>query len=466
MSAYQDFLDRKAQLGQMTGFAPLWMPDFLFDFQQALVDWALRRGRAAIFADCGLGKTPMQLVWADNVVRQTKRPVLILTPLAVSHQTIKEAEKFNIAASRCRTGSKPKGIVVTNYERLHYFDPADFAGCVCDESSILKAFEGERRQQITGFMRKLQYRLLCTATAAPNDYIELGTSSEALGELGYTDMLTKFFKNDQHTIKPTRIGYRDKGKDFSAMQESAKWRFKGHAEVPFWRWVCSWARAVRKPSDLGFSDDRFVLPPLIERDHMIDVDKPAGGMLFSLPAVGLAEQRSERRRTIEERCEKAAALAEAHQGQSISWCHLNDEGNMLERMIHDAYQVSGEDDDDSKEEKFIAFADGQIRNLVTKGVIGAWGLNFQNCQHMTTFPSHSFEQYYQIVRRCWRFGQRLPVTVDMITTEGEKSVLKNLQRKAVAADKMFSGLVAHMNEAASIRRHSEFTMRQETPAWL
>lgn len=466
MSAYQDFLDRKAQLGQMCGFAPLSLPPFLFDFQQALVDWALRKGRAAIYADCGLGKTPMQLVWADNVARKTNRAVLILTPLAVSHQTIKEAEKFGIEASRCRTGSNPKGIIVTNYERLHYFNPADFSGCVCDESSILKSFEGERRQQITEFMKKLQYRLLCTATAAPNDYIELGTSSEALGELGYTDMLMKFFKNDQNTIKPMRLGYRDKSKDFSAMQESAKWRFKGHAEIPFWRWVCSWARAVRKPSDLGFSDDRFVLPPLIERDHMIDVDKPADGMLFSLPAVGLAEQRSERRRTIEERCEKAASLVSDHQGQSIAWCHLNSEGDLLQRMIPGAIQVSGNDDDDAKEEKFIAFANGQIRDLVTKGVIGAWGLNFQNCQHMTTFPSHSFEQYYQIIRRCWRFGQRLPVTVDMITTEGEKSVLKNLQRKAAAADKMFSGLVAHMNEAVSIGPRGEFTTEQGSPSWL
>ena len=463
MSAYQDFLDRKAQLGQMSGFEPISLPSFLFDFQQALVDWALRKGRAAIYADCGLGKTPMQLVWADNVVRKTNRPVLILTPLAVSHQTIKEAEKFDIEATRCRTGTSPKGIVVTNYERLHYFYPADFSGCVCDESSILKSFEGERRQQITEFMKKLPYRLLCTATAAPNDYIELGTSSEALGELGYTDMLMRFFKNDQHTVKPMRGGVREQRPE---AERTDKWRFKGHAEIPFWCWVCSWARAIRKPSDLGFSDDRFVLPPLIERDHMINIDNPPDGMLFSLPAVGLAEQRSERRRTIEDRCGKAASLVAAHRGQSISWCHLNAEGDLLERMIPGASQVSGDDDDDAKEEKFIAFASGQIRDLVTKGVIGAWGLNFQNCQHMTTFPSHSFEQYYQIIRRCWRFGQRFPVTVDMITTEGEKSVLKNLQRKADAADKMFSGLVSHMTEANSICRYIEFKEKQGSPSWL
>ena len=464
IDAYQEFLDRKAQLGRMDGFDPLWMPDFLFGFQKALVEWALRKGRSAIFADCGLGKTVQQLVWAENVVRKTNLPVLILTPLAVSHQTITEAQKFGIEATRSQTGQNVKGIVVTNYERLHYFDPTDFAGCVCDESSILKSFEGERRQQITEFMKQLPYRLLCTATAAPNDYIELGTSSEALGELGYTDMLTKFFKNEQNTIRPIR--HFDKGKSFAGVESSAKWRFKGHAEVPFWRWVCSWARAVRRPSDLGFADDGFILPPLIERDFMIEIDKPADGMLFSLPAVGLAEQRAERRRTIDERCAKAASLVADTGKPAIMWCHLNDEGDLLTEMVHDAKQISGDDEDEEKEEKFIAFATGQLRVLVTKPKIGAWGLNFQHCQHMTSFPSHSYEQYYQSIRRCWRFGQKLPVVADIITTEGEKSVLKNLQRKAVAADKMFDGLITHMNAATSLNRSSDFTQTEGLPSWL
>lgn len=464
MSGYLDFIDRKAQLGRMDGFEPLIMPDFLFGFQQHLVDWALRKGRAAIFADCGLGKTVQQLVWADNVVRKTNRPVLILTPLAVAHQTVAEAAKFGIEARRAVSGANASGIVVANYEKLHYFDPQDFSGCVCDESSILKSFEGERRQQITDFMKKLQYRLLCTATAAPNDYIELGTSSEALGELGYTDMLTRFFKNEQNTIKPIR--HYDKGKSFAGVENAAKWRFKGHAETAFWRWVCSWARAVRRPSDLGFSDEGFVLPPLIERDFMIDIDKPADGMLFSLPAVGLAEQRAERRRTVEERCAKAASLVADTGEPALMWCHLNDEGNLLESMVPGAVQISGDDADEAKEERFIAFAAGQIRTLVTKPKIGAWGLNFQQCHHMTTFPSHSYEQYYQGVRRCWRFGQTKPVTVDIITTEGEKSVLRNLQRKATAADKMFAGLIEHMNEAIKIDRSHEFTKVQEVPSWL
>lgn len=461
---YADFLFGKSQLGSHDGFDPVWMPDFLFGFQRDLVEWALLKGKAAIFADCGLGKTPMQLVWAENVVRKTNKPVLILTPLAVSHQTIAEAHKFDIEAHRPKEGELHPGINVTNYERLHYFNPDDFAGCVCDESSILKSFDGARKSEITEFMRRLPYRLLCTATAAPNDYIELGTSSEALGELGYTDMLQRFFKNDQNTVKP--MVYRHYGQNFKALDDAAKWRFKGHAEIPFWRWVCSWARAIRRPSDLGFSDDGFILPPLIENDHLVEANKLAPGMLFSLPAVGLKEQREERRRTIDERCDKSASLVADTGKPALVWCHLNDEGDRLESIIQEAVQVSGSDSDEAKEEKFLAFAGGQIRVLVTKPKIGAWGLNFQHCSHVTFFPSHSFEQYYQGVRRCWRFGQKSPVVVDIVTTEGEKSVLQNLQRKAKAADKMFSDLVEHMNAAVSIDRGVRFTKQEEVPAWL
>lgn len=462
---YAAFLDLKTQLGSFDGFEPVFMPDFLFDFQKALVEWAVRKGKAAIFADCGLGKTPMQLVWAENVVRKTNRPVLILTPLAVSHQTVAEAEKFGIEGTRTIPSGKASGIVVTNYERLHHFNPTDFAGCVCDESSILKSYDGTRRGEITEFMRKMPYRLLATATAAPNDYIELGTSSEALGELGHMDMLNRFFKNDQNTIKP--MTYRHHGQNFEKLEERAKWRFKGHAERDFWRWVCSWARALRRPSDLGFDDARFVLPPLIEEEHMVEAMKIAPGMLFALPAVGLKEQREERRRTIEERCEKAASLCkEPRDGQSLMWCHLNDEGDLLEKIVPDAVQVSGKDSDESKEEKFLAFAKGDIRVLVTKPKIGAWGLNFQNCAHITFFPSHSFEQYYQGVRRCWRFGQTKSVKVDIITTEGEQSVLKNLQRKATAADRMFSNLVGEMNQALRIERGQTFNEQEDVPSWL
>lgn len=461
---YAEFLERKTQLGQDAGFEPNFIPDFLFPFQKAMIEWSVRKGRGALFEDCGLGKSPQELVWAENVVRHTNKPVLLLTPLAVTFQMITEAEKFGIEAHRSNDGTVHPGINVTNYERLHHFNPNDFAGCVCDESSILKSFDGAYKSEITEFMRKLPYRLLGTATAAPNDYIELGTSSEALGELGYMDMLGRFFKNDQNTIRPTT--YRHHGQNFEKLDDSAKWRLKGHAEVPFWQWVCSWARAIRKPSDLGFSDDGFILPPLIEKDYLVESRTLASGMLFSLPAVGLKEQRDERRRTIAERCEKVAELVTAEPGPSVMWCHLNDEGDYLEKLVKDSIQISGKDSDESKEAKFIAFTKGQIKKLVIKPKIGAWGLNWQHCGHMTTFPSHSFEQYYQSVRRSYRYGRKGPVKVDIVTTEGEKSVLKNLQRKATACDKMFSDLIRYMGEAQQIDRSLKFTKRQRKPAWL
>lgn len=455
MLQYHEFLEDKAQIGGDHGFAPVSIPSWLMDFQSALVEWATRKGRAAILADCGLGKTPMQLAWADNVARKTDGRVLILTPLAVAAQTVREGEKFGIEAHRSHNGV-PHRITVTNYERLHHFNPSDFVGAVCDESSILKSFDGTRRGEITQFMRKMPYRLLATATAAPNDYVELGTSSEALGYLGHMDMLNRFFKNDLNNSANGRM-----------RGEVIKWRFKGHAEKPFWRWVCSWARAIRRPSDLGYDDAAFILPPLQEVEHLVDVRKIADGMLFPLPAAGLKEQREERRRSIEERCEKVAALVN-HTGEpALVWCHLNDEGDLLERLIPDAVQVKGGDSDEAKEDRMLAFAEGKARVLVTKPKIGAWGLNFQHCAHVTFFPSHSFEQYYQGVRRCWRFGQTRPVRVDVVTTEGEVAVLKNLQRKAAQADAMFSSLVAEMNAAMHIDRSSSvFTQREELPQWL
>jgi hypothetical protein len=462
---YAAFLDRKAQLADASGFAPIWLPSALIDFQAALTEWAILKGRAAIFADCGLGKTLMQLVWAENVVRHTNRPVLLLAPLAVTYQTAREAAKFGIEAVVSNDGKPGGGITITNYEKLHLFDWQQFAGAVCDESAILKSFDGTRRREITEFMRKLPYRLLCTATAAPNEYIELGTSSEALGHLGYMDMLTRFFKNNQgNSIKPTV--FRHGGKSFQQLDDNAKWRFKGHAEGPFWRWVCGWARACRKPSDLGFDDGAFILPPLLERQHMVDAKSLPDGKLFALPAVGLQEQQEERRRTIHERCEAAAALVNNTGQPAIVWCGLNPEGDLAEKLIPDAIQISGRDSDEAKEEKFLAFIDGKARVLVTKGRIGAWGLNMQHCAHSVSFPTHSFEEYYQKVRRCWRFGQKRQVVSDIVTTEGEKSVLANLQRKAVAADKMFADLTRYMNDAIKIDRSLSMDQIEEMPSWL
>jgi hypothetical protein len=465
MSDYLTFLDARRQEHENCGFRPIWMPDSLMDFQAYMTEWAIVKGRSALLEDCGLGKTFQQLVWAENVVRHTNRPVLVLAPLAVTQQTAREAAKFDIEARVTYDGTVYPGINITNYEKLHYFNHTDFAGCVCDESAILKSFEGTRRQQITDFMRKMSYRLLCTATAAPNEYIELGTSSEALGYLGYMDMLSRFFKNNQgNSIKPNI--YRHGGKSFNQLDDNAKWRFKGHAEKPFWQWVCSWARAVRKPSDIGFNDGKFILPPLTERQHLVDAKNLPQGKLFALPAIGLAEQREERRRTIEERCAMAAELVNGTGKPAVVWCSLNDEGDLLEDLIPDSVQVSGKDGDEAKEEKFMAFLDGKARILVTKGKIGAWGLNLQHCAHSVSFPTHSFEEYYQQIRRFYRFGQTQPVRSDIVTTEGEKSVLANLQRKATAADKMFADLTTHMNQAIGIDRSIEFTTIQENPSWL
>ena len=455
---YQDFLHAKSQLDMYAGFDPVWMPSFLFDFQQALVDWSLRKGKSAIFADCGLGKTPMQLVWAENVVRKTGGNVLILTPLAVSQQTVAEGEKFGIEVKRSQDGTAHRGITVTNYERLHLFNPADFVGVVGDESSAIKQFGGKRRKEVTRFMAKHQYRLLCTATASPNDYIELGTHSEALGQMGQMDMLATFFRS---TDDMNHVFF--KQGDF---WNTHKWMFKAHAQDVFWRWVCSWARAMRKPSDLGFDDGRFELPPLTIRQTVVENSGLFTGELFPRIAITLNEQRDERRMTMTERCEAVAEKVNGH-SPAVVWCHLNEEGDTLERIIPDAKQVKGSTPDEEKEETFRAFSSGDLRVLVTKPRIGAFGLNWQHCNHMTFFPSHSFEQWYQGIRRCWRFGQTKPVTVDIITTEGEAGVTANLQRKAEQTETMFERLVAEMNNAMHLDRSAgDFDTNLEVPRWL
>jgi hypothetical protein len=337
--------------------------------------------------------------------------------------------------------------VVANYERLHHFRAVDFAGVVCDESSILKNFDGETRKAVTDFMRTRPYRLLCTATAAPNDYIELGTSSEALGWMDRKHRMAQFFTHD--------------GGDTS------KWRLKGHARTGlFWRWVCSWARACRTPSDLGFEDEGFRLPPLSVRSHVVTAAAPLTGYLFDMPVVGLAEQRSDLRRTMAERCDMGAQLINAHDRPAVAWCNLNEEGDRLTKAIRGAVQVSGADTEEHKERTFAGFVAGQIRVLVTKPSIGGFGLNLQHCSHQTFFPSHSYEQYYQAVRRCWRFGQKNPVTVDMITTDGQERVLANLQRKADEAARMFDQLVSMMHREIVIKKPTNYTKKPEVPSWL
>lgn len=452
IDTYHDLMVRRITWSSSTGFEPVIIHDWLFDFQRLLVDYAVRKGRAAIFADCGLGKTAMQLAWADNVVRFTGKKVLIVTPLAVGRQTERESEKFGIDASVRRDGSPAKNdVTITNYENLHKFSSNDFAGIVCDESSAIKNFDGKRREIVTEFCKSLKYRLLCTATAAPNDFHELGTSSEALGYLGYRDMLTTFFKLEQS------VGGLGWGR--------SKYRFRGHAEHPFWRWVVSWARAIRQPSDIGCSDDGYILPPLHESENVIIDSKPRQGMLFSTPARGLREEREERRTTIVERCERVAELSRTSD-PVVVWCHLNPEGDMLERLIPDAVQVKGSMHDEKKEEYLHGFSNGDYRVLVTKPKIGCWGLNWQHCNRVVTFPSHSFEQYYQAVRRCWRFGQDRDVYVDVVTTMGEAGVLANLREKQEKTERMFKGLVSCMNREIAHEARHDFIQKDEVPTWL
>jgi hypothetical protein len=443
MTDYERFIASKAKVKQRCGFKSDLSQSVLFDFQRELVTWALDVGKAAIFADCGLGKSPMQLHWAREVCNHSRGRVLILTPLAVAEQTIREGKKFGIDCTRSKNGEMGE-ITVANYERLDKFDPNDFCGIVCDESSILKNYAGKMRQDINDFCEQIKYRLLCTATPAPNDHAELGTSCEALGVMRRVEMLAMYFSHDSG--------------------ETQKWSIKGHAETPFWRFVGSWARAIRRPSDMGYEDGRFVLPEMILNQTTLK-SKPLPGKLFAVEAVTLDDQRAERRDTIEERCQAVADIANATGEQYLAWCSLNDESKMLTDKIDGAVEVCGSMTDDQKADAMMAFSDGSIRCLVSKPVIAGFGMNWQNCNRMSFFPSHSHEQFYQAVRRCWRFGQQRPVTVDIVTTEAESRVIENMRRKEEEFCRMFDGIIEHMRDVAApiVERK---TVKKEIPEWL
>jgi len=459
---YESFLRQKSQLGGFHGFEPVFMPDCLFPFQAFMTDWAVRQGRGALVEDCGLGKTIQELVFGENVVRKTNKNVLIGAPLAVSHQFVREGDKFGIEVKRSDDG-KPKGkITVANYEKLHLFEPNDFICLIGDEGGCLKNFKSARKNLIIEFTRKMPYRLFGSATFAPNDYIELGNTSEALGEKGFLDMLDEFFKNTQNESAYSR------GHFLGQSGEISKWRFKPHAQQWFWKWVCSWARACRKPSDLGFEDNGFILPPLIENQHVVEKSFTRPGELFPRLAVGLGEQRDEMRRTVNERCEKVAELMDGKPA-SIAWCHLDQEHDLLEKMLGDkAFSVRGGLADDEKERRLLGFINRERPFLISKPQVAGFGLNLEFCNHMAYFTGHSFEQFYQSTRRCWRFGQTKPVTVDVVTTKGCISVLANLQRKAVQADRMFTELIANMSNATNSRwdEESDISPKLEVPAWI
>lgn len=442
---YKEFIDNKKRTVPDCGFEYDNRHKFLYPFQNHLVSWACRRGRASIFADCGLGKTPMQLSWADAVVSHAG-PVLILTPLAVAEQTMREASKFGIDAFHTRTGDYCSNITITNYERLHKFDPSKFAGVVLDESSILKNYAGKYRQAITEFMSGIKYRLLCTATPAPNDHMELGTSSEALGIMKRKEMLSVYFTHDSG--------------------DTNKWVLSGHAKKPFWQFMAQWSRAARKPSDVGdFDDARFVLPPMEMTQHTLK-SKATGDRLFAVEALTLADQRAERRATMDDRCSKVADIANQDGEPFIAWCSLNDESKMLADKIDGAVEITGSDSDEAKERKMLGFSDGSIRAIVTKPSIAGFGMNWQHCNRMSFFPSHSHEQFYQASRRCWRFGQKRDVECHIVTTEAERSVTKNMQRKEALADELFDGIVSGMKEyQKGAKATYKPTKKMEAPKW-
>lgn len=447
---YFAFVQSKAHSMGNHGFKPVYQNEHCFEFQNALIEWALEKGRSAIFADCGLGKTLMQLVWAENVHRKTNKPVLVLAPLSVASQTVDEAAKFGIEAIRSRQGEIKSGIVTANYERLHYFSPDDFGGVVCDESSILKNDKGATRAHLTRFLSKVPYRAMFTATPSPNDYTELGTTSEALGALPYMEMLEAFFISNDNSLHPDHIG--------------DQWRFKPHAEADFWRWVTSWSRMIRKPSDIGFSDKGYDLPELHEIKHTVK-SPPKDGDLFVIPAKNMVEVREERHATRELRCQAAAEVITQHEA-GVMWCQFNAEADLLVKMVDGAVNLSGADSDEEKEDKFDAFRSGEIKYLVTKPSIAAMGVNWQHVNAFTYFDDYSYEQYYQAVRRMWRFGQKRPVYGYQIGTEGLANVRRNRDKKSVKAEDMFQNMMSHMLAAQS-RMSSEYArMKPNLPTWL
>lgn len=406
------------------GFKPVFMPDCLFDFQKHLAEWNVTQGRSATFADCGLGKSLMELVWAENVVRHTNKPVLLLTPIAVGAQMVREGEKFGIECKRSRDGKlNGSKIVVTNYEKLHLFDPNDFVATIADEVGIIKNYAGATRNAVIEWFAKIRYRLLASATPAPNDYTELGNGVEALGIMRRVEMLARFFIHDS--------------------SDTGNWRLKGHAQEPFWKFMASWSRAVRKPSDLGFENKGFDLPPY-EAHLTVLPSKPQTDALFPMEAITLDEQRAERRSTMDERVAATAAIANADNDPFVAFCSLNPESAALAKAIKGAQELSGTDSDDEKEEKLVAFSEGKIRCLVTKPSLCSHGLNWQHCARLSFFPSHSHESFYQSVRRCWRFGQKRTVHVHIVTTESESRVLENMRRKEKQADDMFARITEHM----------------------
>lgn len=453
---YQQFLStKKHSLGDF-GFDPVWMPDSAFDFQKHIITKAVRKGRIGMFADTGLGKTLMQVAIAENVIRQTNKRVLILTPLAVAFQFIDEANRIGVDdIAHSKDGKLAKKITVCNYERLHLLNPDDFACVMLDESSILKNFAGKTRDQIVAFIKRVPYRFLSTATPSPNDFIELGNSSEALGYMGYMDMLTKFFKSNQGSV------------DSNNRNIGEKFYLKPHAERDFFAWVNQWSVMVKKPSDLGFSDKGYELPALHVKKHMVNNRNTwvieGQESLFAMPAKTMTEVREEQKLTVKERCEQAAQLANGK--TSVYWCNLNEESALLNDLDIEAVEIIGGMSIDRKEEILVAFARGEIKRLITKAKMTSMGLNWQHCNHTVFFPTWSYEQYYQAIRRFWRFGQKSEVTCDMVISEGQERVLEALEQKTQKAIELYGNLVSAANRDFSFTT-KEFNKAVRLPEFI
>ncbi len=434
MSAYSDFLAQKAVTDPLTGLTDIPpLPAMMFPHQVDITKWALRRGRAALFAGTGLGKSLMELAWAQAVHAATGKDILHLAPLAVSAQLVREANKFGIVAHQVSSDAEcVPGINITNYQKLDHFDVSRFGGVILDESSILKSVDGHYRSKLIEACQQIAFRLAATATPAPNDFMELGNHAEFLGVMKYTDMLATFFVHD--------------GGD------TQKWRLKGHAENEFWKWMASWAVMLRKPSDLGYSNDGYDLPPLNFIDHRVAADYAPNaetGMLFPLQAETMQERLAARRATVADRVKLAASITPTDR-PFLWWCNLNSESEMLCRLIPDAVETKGSDPDDVKEKKLIDFIEGRTRVLVTKASVAGFGLNLQHCAD-TGFVglNDSFEQFYQAVRRFWRFGQSKPVNCHIIASELEGAVVANIRRKEADADRMAAAMVLHMADLSS-----------------
>lgn len=430
MRPYTEFLASKAIDDPCTGMAVMPdLPDCLFPHQRDIVQWALRRGRSALFAGTGLGKSLMELAWAQAVTRYTGRPVLHLAPLAVSAQMIREAEKFGIPAHM----GDGEGICITNYQKLDHFDLSKFGAIILDESSILKSTDGHYRNRLISASQMIPFRLAATATPAPNDFMELGNHAEFLGVMSYTDMLATFFVHDGGSTQ--------------------NWRLKGHAENEFWRWMASWAVMLRKPSDLGYQNDGYDLPPLNYHQHIVGVEYAPSietGMLFPMQAATLAERIAARRDTVKERVAMAIEVTPRDR-PFVWWCNLNSESDAIAKAIDDAVEVRGSDSPDEKERKLIDFSEGRIRVLVTKPSICGFGMNWQHCAD-TGFVglNDSFEQFYQAIRRFWRFGQSKPVNCHIIAAETEGATVANIRRKEMDADRMAAAMVMHMADLSSM----------------